>query len=115
MPKKRHATLSTESPSMSFTLTADFDGLTLTRKHVDGYRREPDGSWPIAPAAAEAFWTQFNALLADDMGEGMSCILTDDGWTFKAVDGAKTYEALGTGDDPRLYLLRKLFGLLSKR
>ena len=114
MPKKRLATLSTETSSMSFTETADFDGLTLTRKHLDGYRREPDGTRPIAPAAAEAFWTHFNALLADDMGEGESCTLTDECWTFKACDGKKTHEARGVFGDCRYYVLSKLFRNLRK-
>jgi len=115
MPKKRLATLSTVKSSMSFTETADFDGLTLTRKHLDGYRRETDGTEPIEPAAVEAFWTQFNALLADDMGEGFDHILTDECWTFKASDGKKTHEARGVVGDGRYYVLSKLFRNLRKR
>jgi hypothetical protein len=62
MPTNRQATLILFKADSKVTLVADFDQLTLTRTQVGGYQREPNGSKPITPAAAEAFWKHLETL-----------------------------------------------------
>lgn len=96
MPKKRQATLTLDGPEdQRVTLLADFDQLTLTRKQVGGYQREPNGTKPITSAAAEAFWNQFATLAAKGLRSSRHEVLDGVLWKFTACDGKLTHEATG--------------------
>jgi hypothetical protein len=96
MPPQRQAVWSLLGPEdQTITLTADFDRLTLTRKQENGYQREPDGTKPISPAAAQAFWTRLEALAAKGFRGGSMDTLDAVVWEFTAKDGKKTYAATG--------------------
>jgi hypothetical protein len=96
MPKKRQATLTLDGPEdQTVTFLADFEQLTLTRTQVGGYQREPNGTQPISPAAAESFWKQLAALAAKGLRDGNFNVLDGVIWKFTACDGKKTYEATG--------------------
>jgi hypothetical protein len=96
MPKKRQATLTLDGPEdQTVTFLADFEQLTLTRTQVGGYQREPNGTQPITPAAAESFWKQLEGLAAKGLRDGPFDTLDAVVWKFTACDGKKTYEATG--------------------
>jgi hypothetical protein len=106
------------------TLTADLSGLTLGRRQVGGYRRSPDGTKPISPAAAKAFWTGLQAILRKGLRDGIVCQVGGGLWEFTAQDGDRTYAASGqiveqdhVGDPPAedsYEQLRALFASLAK-
>jgi hypothetical protein len=95
MPTNRQATLILFKSDSKVTLVADFDQLTLTRTQVGGYQREPNGSKPITPAAAEAFWKHLETLAAKGLRDGGAAPIEGDLWRFTARDGNKTHEATG--------------------
>lgn len=96
MPKKRQAALILEGPEdQTVTFLADFDRLTLARTQVGGYQREPDGTKPISPTAAEAFWNQLEKLATKGLRNGDFDMLDGVIWKFTARDGNKTHEASG--------------------
>jgi hypothetical protein len=96
MPSQRQAVLTISGPEdQTITYLADFDRLTLTRTQEGGYRREPDGSKAIAPAAAAAFWQGFERLAADGLRPGVFDMLGGRVWNFTAKDGQKSYEVSG--------------------
>lgn len=98
MPKQRLATLTLTGPmdDQMVTLTADFDGLTLTRTQAGGYRREPDSAQPISPAAAQAFWNGLEALASRGLRDGGFDTLGEVVcWRFTARSGKQTYRAEG--------------------
>jgi len=96
MPSKRQATLTLTGPEdLTIAHRACFDQLTLTSTQVGGYRREPDSTKPISPAAAEAFWIQFEALAAKGLRNGFFNMVDGTLWKFEARDGKKTYAATG--------------------
>ena len=100
MPSKRQATLILSGPEdQTVTCVADFDQLTLTRKQDNGYRREPDSTKPITPAAAEAFWKQVEALASKGLRDGPFDTLDAVVWKFTACDGKKNYAASGLIND----------------
>ena len=95
MPTKRQATLTLFKSDSKVTLVADFDQLTLTRTQVSGYQREPNGSKPITPAAAEAFWKHLETLATKGLRDGGAAPIEGELWRFTADDGRKTYEGTG--------------------
>ena len=100
MPKKRQATLTLDGPEdQTVTFLADFEQLTLIRTQVDGYQREPNGTQPISPAAAESFWKQLEALAAKGLRDGPFDTLDAVVWKFTACDGKKNYSASGQFSD----------------
>lgn len=100
MPKKRQATLTHDGPEdQTVILLADFEQLTLTRTQVGGYQREPNGTQPITPAAADSFWKQLYTLAAKGLRDGPFDTLDAVVWKFTACDGKKNYSASGLVKD----------------
>lgn len=97
-PARRMAKLILQGPrdDQVVTWTADFIGLTITRKQVGGYRREPDSELPISPAAADVFWQRLESIAAKGLRNGACYMLGEvEIWKFEAQDGRRKYAATG--------------------
>ncbi len=83
------------SDDSTVTLTADLAGLTLDRRQEGGYRRAPDGTNPISPTAAKAFWNGLEAIFRRGLLDGSLHQVGGGVWKFTAQDGDRTYAASG--------------------